>query len=78
MYQVAKSERELYCLFVNFFIDDKGAVRNKSERNSLKDKTTALFSRVANFFFFFFFFFFFLEGVYRSFEAQEDGIFHHP
>lgn len=73
MYQVAKSERELYCLFVNFFIDDKGAVRNKSERNSLKDKTTALFSRVANFFFFFF-----LEGVYRSFEAQEDGIFHHP
>ena len=75
MYQVAKSERELYCLFVNFFIDDKGAVRNKSERNSLKDKTMALFPYCE---FFLFFFFFFLEGVYRSFEAQEDGIFHHP
>lgn len=75
MYQVAKSERELYCLFVNFFIDDKGAVRNKSERNSLKDKTMALFPYCE---FFLFIFFFFLEGVYRSFEAQEDGIFHHP
>lgn len=76
MYQVAKSERELYCLFVNFFIDDKGAVRNKSERNSLKDKTMALFPCCE--FFLPHFFSFFLEGVYRSFEAQEDGIFHHP
>ena len=57
MYQVAKSERELYCLFVNFFIDDKGAVRNKSERNSLKDKTMALFPYCEFFLFIFFFFF---------------------